>query len=160
MVGCFGFSGPLRQYFSLYQAVSRREGEREERIEERKNVQTTPTRTYCNRNRPLTYYHPNCRTPRHWKFSQDHRITRPPPTDGQTDGSILICLPKFLRGHTKKGDNELFDLSKKIGICLAALHDCNFEIRFRLLILIFNVIIHCNQFTLMEIRTITVDVDM
>ena len=30
LVGCFGFSGPLRQYFSLYQAVSQREGERGE----------------------------------------------------------------------------------------------------------------------------------
>ena len=27
-VGCFGFNGPLRQYFSLYRAVSQREGER------------------------------------------------------------------------------------------------------------------------------------
>ena len=27
LVGCFWFNGPLRQYFSLYQAVSRREGE-------------------------------------------------------------------------------------------------------------------------------------
>ena len=26
LVGCFGFNGPLRQYFSLYQAVSQREG--------------------------------------------------------------------------------------------------------------------------------------
>ena len=26
-VGCFGFNGPLRQYFSLYPAVSQREGE-------------------------------------------------------------------------------------------------------------------------------------
>ena len=23
-------------------------------------------------------------------------------TDGRTDGAILICLPKFLRGHKKK----------------------------------------------------------
>ena len=30
LVGCFGFNGPLRQYFSLYQAVSQREGERGE----------------------------------------------------------------------------------------------------------------------------------
>ena len=29
LVGCFGFNGPLRQYFSLYRAVSQREGERE-----------------------------------------------------------------------------------------------------------------------------------
>ena len=26
---CFGFNGPLRQYFSLYRAVSQREGERQ-----------------------------------------------------------------------------------------------------------------------------------
>ena len=38
----FGFNGPLRQYFSLYRAVSQRERERGERIDERKNVQTTP----------------------------------------------------------------------------------------------------------------------
>ena len=42
MVACFGFYGPLRQYFSLYRAVSQREGERGERIDERKNVQSTP----------------------------------------------------------------------------------------------------------------------
>ena len=45
LVGCFGFNGPLRQYFSLYRAVSQRQGERRERIDESKNVQTTPTRT-------------------------------------------------------------------------------------------------------------------
>ena len=28
--GCLGFNGPLRQYFSLYRAVSQREGERGE----------------------------------------------------------------------------------------------------------------------------------
>ena len=38
----FGFSGRLRQDFNLYRAVSQREGERGERIEENKNVQTTP----------------------------------------------------------------------------------------------------------------------
>ena len=31
LVGCFGFNGPLRQYFSLYRAVSLREGERGEK---------------------------------------------------------------------------------------------------------------------------------
>ena len=40
LVGCFGFNGPLRQYFSLYRAVAQREGER---IDECKNVQTIPT---------------------------------------------------------------------------------------------------------------------
>ena len=28
LVGCFGLNGLLRQYFSLYRAVSQREGER------------------------------------------------------------------------------------------------------------------------------------
>ena len=32
LVGCFGFNGPLRQCFSLYRAVSQREGE-EKRID-------------------------------------------------------------------------------------------------------------------------------
>ena len=31
LVGCFGFNGPLRQYFSLYRAVSQRGGERGEK---------------------------------------------------------------------------------------------------------------------------------
>ena len=31
LVGCFGFIGPLRQYFSLYRAVTQREGERGEK---------------------------------------------------------------------------------------------------------------------------------
>ena len=30
-LGCFGLNGPLRQYFSLYRAVSQREGERKEK---------------------------------------------------------------------------------------------------------------------------------
>ena len=79
LVGCFGFKGPLRQYFSLFRAVSQREGERGERIDESKNVHTTLTRTYCKRNRPLPYCNQSCRTPRHWKFTQHHRTTRPPP---------------------------------------------------------------------------------
>ena len=31
LVGCLGFNGPLRQYFSLYRAVSQREGGRGEK---------------------------------------------------------------------------------------------------------------------------------
>ena len=59
LVSCFGFNGPLRQYFSLYWAVSQRVRKKREKIDERKNVQTTPTRTYCKCNRPLSYYYPN-----------------------------------------------------------------------------------------------------
>ena len=32
-------------------------------------------RTYRKCSRPLPYYHPNSRTPRHWKFTQGHRTT-------------------------------------------------------------------------------------
>ena len=104
LVGCFGFNGPLGQYFSLYWAVSqnwlvgwfwvkrpfeavfqsissrlpKRGTKRKERIDESKNVQTTPTRTYCKRKRPLPNFNQNCRTPRHWKFTQHNRTTRPP----------------------------------------------------------------------------------
>ena len=99
----FGFNGPLRQYFSLYRAVSQREREREERIDESKNVQTTPTRTYCKRNRPLPYCNQNCRTPQHWKFTQHHRTTRPPPYGiviriGQTRNVSLLSRPIWLVG--------------------------------------------------------------
>ena len=34
---CLGFNDPLRQYFSLYRAVSQGEGGRIEMIDERKN---------------------------------------------------------------------------------------------------------------------------
>ena len=95
LVGWFGLNGPLRQYFSLYRAVSQREGERRERIDESKNVQTTPTRTYCKRSRPLPYCNQNCRTPRHWKFTQHHRTTRPPP---QGKESLDRCAPQLQRG--------------------------------------------------------------
>ena len=49
-------------------------------IDESKNVQTTPTRTYYKYSRPLSYCNQNCRTPRHWKFTQHHRTSRPPYT--------------------------------------------------------------------------------
>ena len=88
LVGCFGFNGPLRQYFSLYRTVSqrdrKRESKRRERIDESKNDQTTPTSTYCKRSRPLPYCNLNCRTPRHWRFIQHHRTTHPPPPPPHT----------------------------------------------------------------------------
>ena len=38
LVGCFGVNGPLRQYFSLYLAVSQREGERKEKWQTREKM--------------------------------------------------------------------------------------------------------------------------
>ena len=78
---------------TVFQSISGRLPERgrkrRERIEENKNVQTTPTRTYCKRNRPLPYDHSNCRTPRHWKFTQHHRTTRPPPPPPPSPGWLV-----------------------------------------------------------------------
>ena len=42
LVGCFGFNGPLRQYFSLYRAVSQREGERIEMGQMREKMSKQP----------------------------------------------------------------------------------------------------------------------
>ena len=53
--------GPLSPKQSINQPP-KRGGERKERIDRSKNFQTTPTRTYCKRNRPLSYSNPNCRT--------------------------------------------------------------------------------------------------
>ena len=38
LVSCFGFNGPLRQYFSLYRTVFRRGRKKREKIDERENV--------------------------------------------------------------------------------------------------------------------------
>ena len=51
LLDCFGLNGPLRQNFSLNRAVSQRGRKKREKIDERKNVQTIPTRSYCKRNR-------------------------------------------------------------------------------------------------------------
>ena len=96
LVGCLGFNGPLRQYFSLYRAVSQREGDkRREMIDESTNIQTTPTRTYCKRSRPLPYYHSNCRTPQHWKFTQYHRTTRPPLSKQERRYCLTLHIKVF-----------------------------------------------------------------
>ena len=42
LVSCFGFNGPLRQYFSLYRAVSRRVRKKREKIDERKKFPNNP----------------------------------------------------------------------------------------------------------------------
>ena len=42
MVGWLGFSGPFRQYFSLYQAVSQREGEKGEKGQRRVKMSKQP----------------------------------------------------------------------------------------------------------------------
>ena len=82
LVGCFGLDGPLRQYFSLYRGrLPERGRKKREMIDERKNVQTPPPPPPA----PIASAIGLCptlfqisRTPRHWKFIQHHRTTRPP----------------------------------------------------------------------------------
>ena len=71
-----GFNGPLRQYFSLYQAVPQREGEM---TEERKQMSKYPTRPVCKPVGPCPTLIQISWTPRQRKFTQHHRTTRPPP---------------------------------------------------------------------------------
>ena len=42
LVGCFGLNGPLRQYSSLYRAVSQTEGERKEKCQSREKMSKQP----------------------------------------------------------------------------------------------------------------------
>ena len=112
--GCFGFNG----LFTVFQSISGRfpeRGKKTEKMDESKNVQSTPTGTYYKRRRPLPYYHPNCRTPRHRKFTQGHRTTRPPPiklvstiylskfaenlSTGSKDTSLYLWPCKWGQGH-------------------------------------------------------------
>ena len=103
LVGCLGFNGPLRQYFSLYRAVSQREGELgEKRIDESKNVQTAPTRTYYKRSRPLPYCNPNCRTPRHRNFTTQHHRTTPNLERYQRYGADMIFIFENYKGAFQK----------------------------------------------------------
>ena len=48
--------------------------------------------TYCKSSRPLPYCNP-IRTPRHWKFTQHHRNTRPPLPSEKMTNSHATPLP-------------------------------------------------------------------
>ena len=42
LVDCFGFNGPLRQFFSQYRAITQREGEKREMTDERQKCPNNP----------------------------------------------------------------------------------------------------------------------
>ena len=89
LVGCFGFNGPLRQYFSLYRAVSQREGERGEKgqMREKMSKQPPPAPT-ASATGPCPTIIQISRTPRHWKITQHLRSTRPPQMETE---DWLLC---------------------------------------------------------------------
>ena len=72
-IGCFGFNGSLRQYFSLYRAVSQREGKRKEKRYMTVKLSKISPRAFG----PCATFIQISRTPRHWKFTQDHPTVRP-----------------------------------------------------------------------------------
>ena len=106
---------------TVFQSISgrlpKRRRKRRERIEESKNIQTSRNRTYCKRNRSLPYFHPNCRTPRHWTFTQDHRTTRPPQTciknivDSYQTAAIYKPPDKCIQTYSKLLRDFLYNLS-------------------------------------------------
>ena len=65
LVGCFGQYAFLRQYFSLYQTVSRIERETEKGS---RNIKTTTSVPTASRVGPCLAISQISRTPRHWQF--------------------------------------------------------------------------------------------
>ena len=105
-----GLNDPLRQYFSLYRVVSQREGEREEkgqmRVKMSKQPPPAPTARAVG---PCPTLIQTSRTPRHWKFTQDHRTTRPPPCIEEEDLRITISPRETTTTNT-------FDINPQLGI--------------------------------------------
>ena len=82
LVGCFGLNVPLRQYFSLYRAVSHRERERKkkEMTDERKMSKQPSPKPTASAVGPCPTVSQISTTPRHWKFTQHHRSTQTTPS--------------------------------------------------------------------------------
>ena len=72
-----------RPFETVFQSVSghlpKRERKRRERIEERKNVQQPTPAPTASTVGPWPTLIQTSKMPRHWKFTQHHRTTRPPP---------------------------------------------------------------------------------
>ena len=109
LVGCFECNGPLGKYFSLYQAFQR-EGERKEKWKTREKMSEQP--------HPHLLRLPTrikiCRTPRHWKFTQHHRTTRPTPLYwGKRDSCFSISEDMFLLNYCFVSSNAIRNCHKK-----------------------------------------------
>ena len=72
LVGCFVSNGPFRP--SVYNHLPDRGRKTREMEDERKNVQTAQTRTIRIAICPCSTIIQISKTPRHWKFTQNHRI--------------------------------------------------------------------------------------
>ena len=76
-----------RPFETVFQSISDRLSERgrkkRETIDERKNVQTPPPAPSASAVGPCPTLIQISRTPWHWKFTQNHRITRPSQRKGE-----------------------------------------------------------------------------
>ena len=100
---------------SISGSLPKRGRKRRERIDESKNIQTTPTCTYCKCSRPLSYCNPNCRTPWHWKVTHHHRTTRPfppPPPLKANMKSQVITPPTHTHTHSKYEVTSYYPIQK------------------------------------------------
>ena len=94
-VGCFGLNGPLRQYFSLYRAVSQREGERKDERKMSKQPPPAPTESTIG---PCPTVIQVSRTPWHWKFNQHLRTTQGSQKQDQLEEiGKVICAASLQR---------------------------------------------------------------
>ena len=125
LVGCFGFSGPLRQYYSLYRAVFQREGERGEKGKRREKMpnqpQSAPTASAIG---PCPTLIQISRTPRHWKTTQHHRTTRPPHMQHETDMPVFANVSMVSNHFCKQGLQKQMKAGKLV--CYDVIKDvCN-----------------------------------
>ena len=90
LVGCFVFNGPLRLYFSLYQAISQRWRKNREKIDEREISKQPPPAPAARASR----------TPRHWKLIQHLRTTGLPHVHDIASVVINIVFPLSANSNT------------------------------------------------------------
>ena len=97
LVSCFGSNGPLRQCFSLYRAISHRERKKRQTREKlSKQSSAAPTASAIGLCPSIIQ---SSRMPHHWKFTQRHRTTRPPPHDW-TSATLSLCENNKQSGFT------------------------------------------------------------
>ena len=105
LVGCLGLNCPLRQCFSLY--LTERVRKKREVIEKKQiSIQHPPAPT-ASAVSPCPSIIQISRTPRHCKFTQHHRTTRPPLSHCLLKRKLLC---KFLVAFLDKWMRKLFKI--------------------------------------------------
>ena len=118
LVSCLGFNGPLRQYFSLYRAISQRVRKKREKIDERKISKQPPPAPTASAIDPCPTIIQISRTLRLWIFAKHYRTTRPPPHDW-TSVTLFLCeIISSLDSLWCPGDSikllfDIFDINLK-----------------------------------------------